>query len=63
MNGGKKRRKPRKMEPVGMAEDFGWDDTPMRGGSSHSDSRKAASAMIAKIPGELSRYIARYYRP
>jgi hypothetical protein len=27
-----------------------------------SDSRKAASAMIAKIPEELSRYIARFYR-
>ena len=28
-----------------------------------SDSRKAASAMIAKIPFELSSYIARYYHP
>ena len=28
----------------------------------NSNSRKAASAMIAKIPEELSRYIARFYR-
>jgi hypothetical protein len=31
--------------------------------SSRGPSRKAASAMIAKIPGDLSRYIARYYFP
>ena len=31
--------------------------------ASKSDSRKAASAMIAKIPEPLSRFIARCYRP
>lgn len=31
--------------------------------SSRSDSRKAASALIAKIPFELSAYLARYFRP
>jgi hypothetical protein len=31
--------------------------------SSHSPARKAASAMIAKIPLPLSRHIAAVYRP
>jgi hypothetical protein len=34
-----------------------------KAGGSHSDSRKAASAMIAKIPFELASYVARYYKP
>jgi hypothetical protein len=42
---------------------FGWDKSVMRQGSSKSPARKAASAMIAKIPFALSRYIARAYRP
>jgi len=33
------------------------------GNSSKSPARKAASAMIAKIPFELSSHIARVYRP
>lgn len=37
--------------------------SPGRLHGKRSDSRKAASAMIAKIPGELSQYIARYYKP
>jgi hypothetical protein len=41
----------------------GNDGNPMRRGSSKSDSRKAASAMIAKIPEPLSRHIARVYLP
>lgn len=39
---------------------FGWSkDSPLRNCSSSSSSRKAASAMIAKIPEPLSRYIAK----
>lgn len=46
------------------ADSFGWSkDTPLRNNNSRSDSRKAASAMIAKIPPALSEYIARYYHP
>jgi hypothetical protein len=41
----------------------GNDGNPMRLGNSKSDSRKAASAMIAKIPLPLSRHIARVYLP
>jgi C-5 cytosine-specific DNA methylase len=41
----------------------GNDCSPMRRGSSGSDSRKAASAMIAKIPLPLSRHIAATFRP
>jgi hypothetical protein len=40
-----------------------WFDNGICKSSSSSDSRKAASAMIAKIPGELAQYIARFYRP
>ena len=36
---------------------------PMRRGSSKSNSRKAASAMIAKIPLCLALYIARVFNP
>jgi hypothetical protein len=41
---------------------FGWDGSAMRTGNSKSSARKAASAQIAKIPLELSSYIARVYR-
>ncbi|MGA8763188.1 MAG: DNA cytosine methyltransferase [Candidatus Sulfotelmatobacter sp.] len=41
---------------------FGWDDTPLRRGSSKSPARKMASAMIAKIPLQLSRHIAAVYK-
>ena len=47
----------------GYGGNFGWDDTPMRRGNSKSPARKAASAMIAKIPEPLSRHIARSYLP
>jgi C-5 cytosine-specific DNA methylase len=40
----------------------GENGSQQRKHSSRSDSRKAASAMIAKIPPALSEYIARYYR-
>ena len=47
----------------GYGGNFGWDDTPLRRGSSKSPSRKFASAMIAKIPLPLSTHIARTYFP
>lgn len=47
----------------GYGGNFGWDNTPMRRGSSKSSSRKAASALIAKIPLALSTHIARVYLP
>jgi hypothetical protein len=40
-----------------------WFDNGLCRKSSHSDSRKAASAQIAKIPFPLSAYIARQLRP
>ena len=40
-----------------------WFDNGIASHSSHSDSRKAASAMIAKIPFELSSWIARCFKP
>jgi hypothetical protein len=42
---------------------FGENDSPMRQGTSKGAARKAASAMIAKIPEPLSRHIARVYLP
>jgi hypothetical protein len=42
---------------------FGWDGSPLRRGNSKSPGRKMASAMIAKIPLPLSRYIAATFRP
>jgi C-5 cytosine-specific DNA methylase len=41
---------------------FGWQGSIMQKGSSRSDSRKAASAMIAKIPFPLSSHIARCFK-
>ncbi len=46
----------------GNGGDFGWDNTPMRRGNSHSASRKAASAQIAKIPFPLAQHIARVFK-
>jgi len=46
----------------GYGGNFGWNNTPMRRGNSKSAGRKAASAMIAKIPLILSRHIAATYR-
>lgn len=40
-----------------------WFDTGIARLSSRSDSRKAASAQIAKIPFPLASYIARAFRP
>jgi hypothetical protein len=49
--------------PGGGAEGwFGVNDHPLRQGSSDSQRRKAASAMIAKIPLPLARHIAATYR-
>jgi hypothetical protein len=39
---------------------FGWKATRT---SSHSPARKAASAMIAKIPFELARHVAQSWKP
>ena len=47
----------------GYGGGFGWDSSPMRRGSSKSSSRKAASALIAKIPIALSTHIARTFLP
>ncbi len=47
----------------GYGGSFGWDDSPMRRGNSHGASRKAASAVMAKIPLPLSRHIAAVLRP
>lgn len=45
----------------GYGGGFGWDCSPMRRGSSKGKARKAASALIAKIPFPLSQHIARCY--
>lgn len=42
---------------------WGWFDNGITRHSSHSDSRKAASAQIAKIPFPLAQYIARVFKP
>lgn len=43
---------------------FGWSkDSPLRNNLSHSNARKAASAMIAKIPLPLSQHLARVFHP
>ncbi len=47
----------------GYGGNFGWNNTPMRRGNSKSHGRKAASAMIAKIPEPLARHIAITFRP
>ena len=47
----------------GYGGGFGWDSSPMRRNSSKSSARKAASALIAKIPLELARHIARSLKP
>ena len=49
----------RKQEGSGAA----WFDNGIRKSSSRSDSRKAASAQIAKIPLPLSQFIARIMKP
>jgi hypothetical protein len=41
---------------------FGWDGSQMRQGNSKSPARKAASAMVAKIPLPLARHVAAVYR-
>ena len=47
----------------GYGGGFGWDHSQMRIHSSKSPARKAASAMIAKIPFELASHIARVLKP
>ncbi len=56
-------RKVVKDDLGGYGGNFGWDDSPLRRGSSKSSARKAASAHIAKIPLELARHIARAWKP
>jgi hypothetical protein len=46
------------------ADSFGWSkESPLRNCNSKSPARKAASALIAKIPLALSSHIARVYKP
>jgi hypothetical protein len=47
----------------GYGGGFGWDCSPMRRNNSRSPARKAASAMIARIPAPLSHHIASVYFP
>lgn len=47
----------------GYGGGFEWDSSPMRRNNSKSKARKAASAMIAKIPPPLAQHIARYLAP
>lgn len=44
-------------------DNFGWSGTIMRQGTSRGKARKAASAMIAKIPYPLALHIARTLKP
>ncbi len=47
-----------------QADTFGWSkETNLRNNSSKSNARKAASAMIAKIPFALASWIAKVYYP
>lgn len=43
--------------------EFGWAGSEMRKGTSHGARRKAASALIAKIPFPLAQHIARCFKP
>lgn len=46
------------------ADSFGWSkETPLRNNNSKSNARKAASAMIAKIPYPLALHIAKCFKP
>lgn len=51
-------RRDRQLKPG----EFGWHKTVMADGTSKSDKRKAASALIAKIPFPLASHIARVYK-
>lgn len=47
-----------------VTDSFGWSqNSDLRGNSSKSSARKAASARIAKIPFPLARHIAHVYHP
>lgn len=48
---------------TGLGKGHDWRQDPTARFNSKSDSRKAASAQIAKIPLELARHIARVYHP
>lgn len=48
---------------TGLGRGHSWRQDPIGRFSSKSASRKAASAMIARIPFELAAYIARVYNP
>ena len=47
----------------GYGGGFGWDHSQMRQHSSKSPARKAASALIAKIPFPLANWIAKVFKP
>ena len=54
----------REATAIKNVDTFGWSkDSLLRNNSSKSSSRKAASALIAKIPLELSGHIARCFNP
>ena len=50
------------VKPAGLSGPA-WFDQGAAHASSKSDSRKAASAMIAEIPFDLARYVARAFKP
>ena len=55
-------RKVTSKEFDGYGGGFGWDGSALRQGNSKSPGRKAASALIAKIPLPLSRHIGATFR-
>ena len=48
---------------MGLGKGHDWRQDPSARFNSKSNSRKAASAMIAKIPLALARYVARGFKP
>lgn len=48
---------------INYGGNFGWDGSAMRTGNSKSSARRAASALIAKIPFALAEHIGRVYYP
>ena len=53
----------RSFQSAAVEDTFGWRGSIMREGTSHGKKRKAASAMIAKIPYPLALHVARTYKP
>ena len=57
------RRKATKGFATGLGKGHDWRQDPSAKFNSKSDSRKAASAQIAKIPFPLASYVARSLKP